>query len=75
VTLLGGVLTIVLGGSVIVEQIFNWPGLGRLLFEALNNKDYPLVQASVVIGSMLLIASYILRDIVYAMVDPRIKVR
>jgi peptide/nickel transport system permease protein len=75
VTLLGGVLTIVLGGAVIVEQIFNWPGLGRLLFEAANNKDYPLVQASVVIGSALLIASYILRDIVYAMVDPRIKVR
>jgi peptide/nickel transport system permease protein len=75
VTLLGGVLTIILGGSVIVEQIFNWPGLGRLLFEALTNKDYPLVQASVIIGSVLLIASYILRDIVYAMVDPRIKVR
>jgi peptide/nickel transport system permease protein len=75
VTLLGGVLTIVLGGAVIVEQIFNWPGLGRLLFEAANNKDYPLVQASVVIGSALLITSYILRDIVYAIVDPRIKVR
>ncbi len=75
VTILGGILTIVIGGSVIVETIFNWPGLGRLFFEGLTNKDFPLIQASVVIGSVLLIVSYILRDIVYAFVDPRIKVR
>jgi ABC-type dipeptide/oligopeptide/nickel transport system permease component len=75
VTLLGGILTIVIGGSVIVETIFNWPGLGRLFFEGLTNKDFPLIQAAVVVGSMLLILSYILRDIMYAFVDPRIKVR
>ena len=75
VSLLGGILTIVISGSVIVEQVFNWPGLGRLLFEAAQNKDYPVVQASVLIGSALLLASYILRDIAYAWVDPRIKVR
>lgn len=74
VTLFGGILTIVLGGSVVIEQVFNWPGLGRLLFEAANAKDYPVVQASVVIGSMLLVISYIMRDITYALVDPRIKV-
>ena len=75
VTVLGLDIADLMSGVVLTETVFNWPGLGRLLFEALNNKDYPLVQASVVIGSMLLIASYILRDIVYAMVDPRIKVR
>lgn len=75
VTLFGGILTLVISGSVVVEQIFTWPGLGRLLFEAALQKDYPLVQASVVIGAMLLLASYILRDIAYAWVDPRIKVR
>ncbi|HEY6203561.1 MAG TPA: ABC transporter permease [Candidatus Limnocylindria bacterium] len=75
VSLFGGILTIVIGGSVVVEQIFTWPGLGRLLFEAANNKDYPVVQAAVIIGSVLLLASYILRDIAYAWVDPRIKVR
>src|SRR5258708_127285 len=74
VTLLGGILTIVIGGSVITETIFNWPGLGRLFFEGLTNKDFPLIQASVVSGSILLIVSYILRDIIYALVDPRIKV-
>ncbi len=73
VTLFGGILTILLGGSVIIEQVFNWPGLGRLLFEAANSKDYPLVQASVMIGSLLLVVSFILRDLAYAWVDPRIK--
>ncbi|MDQ6857779.1 MAG: ABC transporter permease [Chloroflexota bacterium] len=74
VTLFGGILTILVGGSVIIEQVFNWPGLGRLLFEAANNKDYPLVQAAVLITSFLLVLSYILRDLAYAAVDPRIKV-
>jgi peptide/nickel transport system permease protein len=74
VTLFGGLLAIVLSGSVVIERVFNWPGLGRLLFDAVVNKDYPLVEASVVIGSVLLLVSYILRDIAYAIVDPRITV-
>lgn len=75
VTSLGGILTILIGGAVVVEQIFNWPGLGRLFFEALVNKDYPIVQANVVVGSTLLLLSYIIRDVVYVIVDPRIKVK
>ena len=75
VTIFGGILGIVLSASLIIEQIFNWPGLGRLLFEGAVNKDYPMVQAVVVAGSVLLLFSYILRDIAYALVDPRIKVR
>jgi peptide/nickel transport system permease protein len=75
VTSLGGILTILIGGAVVVEQIFNWPGLGRLFFEALVNKDFPIVQANVVVGSSLLLLSYILRDVTYAIVDPRIKLK
>jgi len=75
VTLFGGLLTIFVGGSLVIEQVFNWPGLGRLTFEAAINKDYPLVQAGVVFSSLLLILSYVVRDISYAIVDPRIKVR
>ena len=75
VSLLGGVLTIVISGSVVIEQIFTWPGLGRLIFEAVNQKDYPVVQADVLFVSGLLLLSYVLRDIAYAWVDPRIKVR
>ncbi len=75
VTIFGGLLGIVLSSSLVIEQVFNWPGLGRLLFEGAVNKDYPLVQAVTIIGGVLLLLSYILRDIAYAWVDPRIKVR
>ncbi len=74
VTLFGGILTIVLAGSLIIEQVFNWPGLGRLLFEALQNKDYPVIQADVLATSAVLLLSFLLRDVAYAWVDPRIKV-
>ncbi len=75
VTIFGGLLGIVLSSSLVIEQVFNWPGLGRLLFEGAVNKDYPMVQAVTIFGSVLLLISYILRDIAYAWVDPRIKVR
>jgi len=75
VTLLGGLLTLFISGAVVIEQVFTWPGLGRLLFEATLQKDYPVVQASVLAASGLLVLSYILRDIAYAWVDPRIRFR
>ncbi len=75
VTSFGTILLVFFSGSLIIERVFNWPGLGRLTFEAAVNKDYPLVQAGVVISSVLLIFSYLLRDIAYAWVDPRVKVR
>jgi peptide/nickel transport system permease protein len=74
VTNFGGILTIVFAGSVIVERVFNWPGLGRLFFDALVNKDFPIIQAGIVMSSFLLLISFIMRDITYAFVDPRIKV-
>ena len=73
VTSFGTILLVFFSGALIIERVFNWPGLGRLTFEAAVNKDYPLVQAGVVISSVLLIFSYLLRDIAYAWVDPRIK--
>lgn len=72
VTIFGGVLTVLVSGSVIIEVVFNWPGLGRLIFDAANAKDYPIVQAAVLLASLLLVISYILRDLAYAWVDPRI---
>lgn len=74
VTSFGGILTFVFAGSVIIERIFNWPGLGRLFFDSLVSKDYPVVQAGIIMSSALLLFSYILRDITYAFIDPRIKV-
>src|SRR5205823_12472214 len=75
VTSFGTILLVFISGSLIIERAFNWPGLGRLTFEAAVSNDYPVVQAGVVISSLLLIVSYLIRDIAYAWVDPRIKVR
>ncbi len=72
-TFLGPTIVAFYGGAVIIEQIFAWPGMGRLLLQAVVAQDYPVVMASVVIGSLLTILGYILSDILYAMFDPRIR--
>lgn len=74
VTLLGPIITIFFSGSLIIEILFTWPGIGRLLFESAVSKDFPVVQAAVVISGELLLVGYIMRDVAYAWVDPRIKV-
>jgi peptide/nickel transport system permease protein len=74
VTALGGILAALVGGALVVEQVFSWPGIGQFTFQAAIAKDYPIVQAGVMIASTLLVISYLLRDITYAIVDPRIKV-
>jgi len=72
-TFMGPAIVSLLGGAVIIEQIFAWPGVGRLLLQAVTGQDYPLVMASVVIGSILTIIGYLLSDILYAVFDPRIR--
>lgn len=61
-------------GAIVLETIFNWPGLGRLLFQAINVYDTPVVVGSVVIYAYLLALTVFLLDIIYALVDPRVKV-
>jgi peptide/nickel transport system permease protein len=73
VTALGGILAALVGGALVVEQVFSWPGVGQFTFQAAIAKDYPIVQAATMFVSVLLIVSYLLRDIAYAIVDPRIK--
>lgn len=72
-TFLGPTLVSLIGGSAIIESIFTWPGVGRLLLQAISAQDYPLVMASVVIGSVLTILGYLISDILYAVFDPRIR--
>lgn len=74
VTSLGGILAGLVSGALVIEQVFTWPGVGQATFNAAIQKDYPVIMAGVMISSLLLVVSYLLRDIVYAMVDPRIKV-
>jgi peptide/nickel transport system permease protein len=73
VTALGTQIAFLLSGAIVTEQVFAWPGMGRMTFEAVRSKDYPIVMAVVVISSMMLLASYIVRDVAYGVVDPRVR--
>lgn len=73
VTMFGYSLAGLLSGAVITETIFSWPGLGRLTFQALQQKDYYVVMAGTVIGTVLLVLGNLVGDILLAAVDPRIR--
>jgi peptide/nickel transport system permease protein len=75
ITSLGALLAALISGALVVEQVFAWPGMGRMTYEAARSKDYPIVMAVVVISSMLLLLSYILRDVAYGIADPRVRHR
>ncbi len=61
------------GGLVVVARVFNWPGLGTLAFEAIASRDYPVLQGTVTVLSVLIVAVNLLVDIAYGLVDPRIR--
>ena len=75
VTALGPLLAVLIGGSLVIEQVFSWPGVGQFTYAAARSKDYPVIMAGVMVASALLVISYLIRDIAYAIVDPRIKVK
>jgi len=74
VTLLGLSLPGLIGGSVIIEQIFTWPGMGRLFFESIRERDYPTIMGLTLMFSMLTLAGQLLADLLYCVVDPRVSV-
>jgi peptide/nickel transport system permease protein len=71
-TLLGLLLPEIIGGAVILEVMFNWPGLGRLFFESMMARDYPTIMALSFITAVLVLLGTLLADISYALVDPRV---
>ncbi|NWF39469.1 ABC transporter permease [Mariprofundus sp. NF] len=73
ITLLGLSIPGLIGGSVIVEQLFSLPGMGLLFFEAVMSRDYPLVMGITVIGAVLTLLGNLIADISYAWADPRIR--
>ncbi len=74
ITLLGLQLGALLGGAVITEVVFSWPGLGQLVIEAIQRRDYPLVQACVLLISLTYVVVNTLTDVAYGLADPRIRV-
>ncbi len=75
VTLLGLQLGALLGGAVITEIVFSWPGLGSLLVEAIQSRDHPVVQGTVLVISLGYVGVNLMTDLAYAWLDPRIRLR
>jgi peptide/nickel transport system permease protein len=73
VTMLGLQLGFTLGGSVIVETVFAWPGVGRVIIQAINQKDFPVVQAGVTLLALAFTITNLVVDLLYARIDPRIR--
>jgi peptide/nickel transport system permease protein len=72
VTLIGVQAGALVGGAVVVETVFAWPGIGRLAFDAVLRRDYPLLLGLLLVSAMLVIAINLLLDLVYAWLDPRL---
>jgi peptide/nickel transport system permease protein len=73
ITLLAGVLAALFGGALITESVFNWPGLGRLYIDALSRSDYNVANALLLINVVLLLIGILITDVLYTVVDPRIR--
>lgn len=73
ITLLGLSLPFLLGGAVIVETVFAWPGMGKLTVDAIFARDYPLIIACTLVSGVMVILGNLLADVLYAIVDPRIR--
>lgn len=72
-TLIGMQLGTLLGGAVITESIFAWPGIGRLAMQAISGRDFPLVQGLVLVSAVMVVAINLVVDLLYAAVDPRLR--
>jgi len=75
ITVVGFRIGVLLSGTIVIETVFAWPGIGRLLFQAISRRDYLVVQSIVTIGAAIVILATLLTDIIYAYVDPRIRYR
>ena len=73
VTMMGLQFGFLLGGSIVVEKVFNWPGLGRLLVDAVEMRDYPVIQAEVLLFSLEFILINLVVDVLYTVINPTIR--
>jgi len=75
VTVAGIQLGHILAGAILVETVFSWPGMGRLMFEGILRRDYPLIMGILIFSSVMVIVANLLTDILYGVLDPRIRRR
>jgi len=75
VTLTGLNLAFAIGGVVEAETVFSWPGVGRLLYDAVMKRDYPLLQGVFLVFAVAVVLANFVVDIIYGFIDPRVKIR
>jgi peptide/nickel transport system permease protein len=73
ITLLGLYLPFLFSGAVLIELIFAWPGMGRIMVDAIFQRDYPLVMATSFVFAVLVVVGNLIADVLYAVADPRIR--
>ena len=73
VTLIGLQLGFLLAGAVVVEAIFNWPGIGKLILDSLSSRDFPMIQGGILVAATAFVLLNLLVDLAYAYLDPRVR--
>jgi peptide/nickel transport system permease protein len=73
ITLLGLQIPVLFGGTVFIETIFAWPGMGRAIVDAISTRDYPLIMGGSFLFATIVVLANLLADVLYAVVDPRIR--
>ena len=72
-TIIGLQMGLLLGGAILTETIFGWPGVGRYIYEAINFRDYPVIQSGILVVAFIFVMINLVIDILYSLIDPRIK--
>ncbi|MEI3604195.1 ABC transporter permease [Pseudogracilibacillus sp. SE30717A] len=72
-TVIGLQTGVLLGGAILTETIFSWPGVGRYIFEAINYRDYPVIQSGILVVAFIFVIINLIVDLLYSYIDPRIK--
>lgn len=75
ITVIGLKFAEMLGGAILTETIFAWPGIGRYMFEAIKNRDYPVIQGTTLVFALLFVLTSIIVDLLYGVLDPRVRKR
>jgi peptide/nickel transport system permease protein len=75
VTIIGLKFAELLGGAILTETVFSWPGMGRYMFEAIKVRDYPVIQGATLLFALIFLLSSLIVDLLYGFLDPRIRVQ
>lgn len=73
VTVIGLQFGLLMGGAILTETIFGWPGVGRIAIESVDRRDYAMIQGIVLYGALLFVLVNLLVDVLYAILDPRVR--